>query len=218
MSLPVATGLWHLVYQRYNAFLAQRNIPASENVATQICARCRASGQPCPSSLQESSFRKKSFYINGLIEVPNHPIGFLYRRGTCSPASRRAAASWCNAQSVARRRRGKSRRGRCGQADRVRAEGGESTSGSVGAPRHICRAAMPHRANVRTARHGASARAARQAPTVEGERCWKRRWRPRPESNRGARICNPLRHHSATRPQAPETVHGAVSTGSASVD
>jgi hypothetical protein len=25
-------------------------------------------------------------------------------------------------------------------------------------------------------------------------------WRPRPESNRGARICNPLRHHSATWP------------------
>ena len=27
---------------------------------------------------------------------------------------------------------------------------------------------------------------------------WK--WRPRPESNRGARICSPLRSHSATRP------------------
>ncbi len=26
------------------------------------------------------------------------------------------------------------------------------------------------------------------------------RWRPRPESNRGARICSPLRHHSATWP------------------
>ena len=26
-------------------------------------------------------------------------------------------------------------------------------------------------------------------------------WRPRPESNRGARICSPLRNHSATRPQ-----------------
>jgi hypothetical protein len=25
-------------------------------------------------------------------------------------------------------------------------------------------------------------------------------WRPRPELNRGARICSPLRHHSATRP------------------
>jgi hypothetical protein len=25
-------------------------------------------------------------------------------------------------------------------------------------------------------------------------------WRPRPESNRGARICSPLRSHSATRP------------------
>ena len=25
-------------------------------------------------------------------------------------------------------------------------------------------------------------------------------WRPRPESNRGARICSPLRNHSATRP------------------
>src|SRR5262245_48725396 len=25
-------------------------------------------------------------------------------------------------------------------------------------------------------------------------------WRPRPESNRGARICSPLRHHSATWP------------------
>lgn len=27
-------------------------------------------------------------------------------------------------------------------------------------------------------------------------------WRPRPESNRGARICSPLRNHSATRPRA----------------
>jgi hypothetical protein len=26
------------------------------------------------------------------------------------------------------------------------------------------------------------------------------RWRPGPESNRGARICSPLRHHSATGP------------------
>lgn len=25
-------------------------------------------------------------------------------------------------------------------------------------------------------------------------------WRPRPESNRGIRICSPLRHHSATWP------------------
>ncbi len=28
-------------------------------------------------------------------------------------------------------------------------------------------------------------------------------WRPRPESNRGARICSPLRNHSATRPSGP---------------
>ncbi len=28
-------------------------------------------------------------------------------------------------------------------------------------------------------------------------------WRPRPESNRGIRICSPLRHHSATRPSSP---------------
>lgn len=28
------------------------------------------------------------------------------------------------------------------------------------------------------------------------------RWRPRPESNRGARICSPLRNHSATRPRS----------------
>lgn len=26
-------------------------------------------------------------------------------------------------------------------------------------------------------------------------------WRPDPESNRGARICNPLRHHSAIGPE-----------------
>jgi hypothetical protein len=26
-------------------------------------------------------------------------------------------------------------------------------------------------------------------------------WRPDPESNRGARICNPLRHHSAIGPK-----------------
>ena len=30
-----------------------------------------------------------------------------------------------------------------------------------------------------------------------------RNWRPRPESNRGARICSPLRNHSATRPHVP---------------
>ena len=29
---------------------------------------------------------------------------------------------------------------------------------------------------------------------------WLGRWRPRPESNRDARICSPLRNHSATRP------------------
>jgi hypothetical protein len=29
-------------------------------------------------------------------------------------------------------------------------------------------------------------------------------WRPRPESNRGARICSPLRSHSATRPTEAE--------------
>ncbi len=27
-----------------------------------------------------------------------------------------------------------------------------------------------------------------------------KKWRPRPESNRSRRICNPLRSHSATRP------------------
>jgi hypothetical protein len=26
-------------------------------------------------------------------------------------------------------------------------------------------------------------------------------WRPRPESNRRTRICSPLHHHSATRPE-----------------
>lgn len=30
-------------------------------------------------------------------------------------------------------------------------------------------------------------------------------WRPRPESNRGARICSPLRSHSATRPRRSVT-------------
>jgi hypothetical protein len=29
----------------------------------------------------------------------------------------------------------------------------------------------------------------------------ERFWRPDPESNRGARICNPLRHHSAIGPE-----------------
>lgn len=32
-------------------------------------------------------------------------------------------------------------------------------------------------------------------------KCRESRWRPHPESNRGARICNPLRHHSAIGPQ-----------------
>ena len=31
-------------------------------------------------------------------------------------------------------------------------------------------------------------------------------WRPRPESNRGTRICNPLRHHSATWPLVKDGV------------
>src|SRR5262245_19303395 len=30
--------------------------------------------------------------------------------------------------------------------------------------------------------------------------CEKFPWRPRPESNRGKRICSPVHHHSATRP------------------
>lgn len=30
--------------------------------------------------------------------------------------------------------------------------------------------------------------------------CEREIWRPRPESNRGTRICSPLRNHSATRP------------------
>lgn len=33
-------------------------------------------------------------------------------------------------------------------------------------------------------------------------------WRPRPESNRGTRICSPLRNHSATRPWAALIVEG----------
>ena len=36
-------------------------------------------------------------------------------------------------------------------------------------------------------------------------------WRPRPESNRGARICSPLRNHSATRPSR-RAVTGAGAT------
>ena len=37
-------------------------------------------------------------------------------------------------------------------------------------------------------------------------------WRPRPELNRGSRICSPLRHHSATWPQAksPKNARQAV--------
>src|SRR5215831_15084984 len=37
--------------------------------------------------------------------------------------------------------------------------------------------------------------------------------RPRPESNRGARICSPLRHHSATWPHAPSMYHGLFPRG-----
>ena len=36
-------------------------------------------------------------------------------------------------------------------------------------------------------------------------------WRPRPESNRGARICSPLRNHSATRP-SPLRYQRAISS------
>ena len=35
---------------------------------------------------------------------------------------------------------------------------------------------------------------------VQGVVCTKEIWRPGRESNSGARICNPLRNHSATRP------------------
>ncbi len=38
-------------------------------------------------------------------------------------------------------------------------------------------------------------------------------WRPRPESNRGARICSPLRHHSATWPLRREPYHGRIRRG-----
>ena len=36
---------------------------------------------------------------------------------------------------------------------------------------------------------------------VQGVLCTKEIWRPGRESNSGARICNPLRNHSATRPR-----------------
>ncbi len=39
-----------------------------------------------------------------------------------------------------------------------------------------------------------------------------RRWRPRPESNRGARICSPLRNHSATRPRRDRLSMGDLLT------
>ena len=39
-------------------------------------------------------------------------------------------------------------------------------------------------------------------------------WRPRPESNRGARICSPLRNHSATRPhRSRRSTMGSVNRG-----
>ena len=37
---------------------------------------------------------------------------------------------------------------------------------------------------------------------------WGNFWRPRPELNRGTRICSPLRHHSATRPHRLELSSG----------
>lgn len=44
-------------------------------------------------------------------------------------------------------------------------------------------------------------------PNVSRRNKW--RWRPRPESNRGARICSPLRNHSATRPRLRRRRPGA---------
>src|SRR5688572_30978512 len=44
--------------------------------------------------------------------------------------------------------------------------------------------------------------AAWRKPFVGGGSKEKENWRPRPESNRRARICSPLRHHSATWPLA----------------
>ena len=38
-----------------------------------------------------------------------------------------------------------------------------------------------------------------------------KRWRPHPESNRGGRICNPLRNHSAMRPHSVVTVSASIS-------
>jgi hypothetical protein len=45
--------------------------------------------------------------------------------------------------------------------------------------------------------------AGRAAIIVRIQVVWN--WRPRPESNRGIRICSPLRHHSATWPSGPDT-------------
>jgi hypothetical protein len=55
-----------------------------------------------------------------------------------------------------------------------------------------CKAAF-----LRCRRPFARAKADRQA----GQREWREDWRPRPELNRGTRICSPLRHHSATWPR-----------------
>ena len=51
---------------------------------------------------------------------------------------------------------------------------------------------------------GASGRALRRASGDQRGEISRAQsaWRPRPESNRGARICSPLRNHSATRPSA----------------
>lgn len=57
------------------------------------------------------------------------------------------------------------------------------------------------------ARSKASCALAVQSGVGPGVGLFKKVWRPRPELNRGTRICSPLRHHSATWPQ--RSVSGA---------
>jgi hypothetical protein len=89
--------------------------------------------------------------------------------------------------------------GRSGAQDRrsvtsIISAGGKLTAGRSSKKTQIDAACLWHRADVCG---GIAATAVDCHPETLRE---LGRWRPRPESNRGARICSPLRNHSATRP------------------
>jgi hypothetical protein len=69
-------------------------------------------------------------------------------------------------------------------------------------PEPSCRAVLETSLRRKRKRRAPTLPQGRSSPfkSAAADRYGTGRWRPRPESNRGARICSPLRNHSATRP------------------